>query len=799
MKKNTKKVLVALLSATCLTAGAFAVSACGNSETDTRDQDIVAIYNLYVANAEENKETPKSYDEWLASIKGEDGTDGADGKGISSVTSDDVTGGKKYTITYTDNTTYSFTVLNGTNGSDGNDGSNGKSAYQIAKEAGATAATEAEWVASLQGAAGTGISEVSVDTTTTVGTTVYTVTYTDGKSSTITVSNGANGKSAYELAVANGTTTAATEAAWLAELKGAQGDSAYQVWVSQQVSANAGTVAESYSYESYLAAIKGEDGVSVTSIDVVDASAVDAATTEDITGEDSTDNYIFFKITYSGSQAATYYKVAKATNGTNGKSAYELAVANGTTEASSEEEWLVELKGEDGDSAYQVWAAAQEADADTSEEAYLAAIKGEQGDKGDKGATGSIGFYASSAEQLQAAVNVDNAYVVLLNDITVTSTITISGKNVTVDGNDKTVSASETREIFEVTGGSTQAAAVTVTFKNITIRDIDSDSANCITTEGGYLTLNIDNVKLSAEGSAYGCALVFEGDQGTANNKHSIDVNIINGSVISSITYSDGSVAEAGKTDNIKSAGYTIISYDVVNLNIDDSTIQGWSALYLRGPNTFAELGSQTFISGLPECTNTKAYGVGSSGSVINITNSTLLGYNKFSGGSDDFAIIVLDDGDSIDDNITLNIVKSTLTAISAGNAIEEIVQYNAKRGYPNYTAVKIVESTINTTSGIMTLAEGFTVENGVTEGDTAEKNNTIEITNTTINSSATNGDITFNFEQGTVNGLTISITGSKLSGAVTQGANTTVILNEGNKNTDGSDYTAEVVVESHD
>jgi hypothetical protein len=135
--------LVALLSATCLTAGAFALSACGDKSSDERDQDIVAIYNLYVANADG---TPLSYEDWLATIKGEKGDTGATGatgakgdtgatgNGISSIavasaeeraaytattlTSNDIL----YKITYTSGNPTYFVVSNGAKGDKGDKG-----------------------------------------------------------------------------------------------------------------------------------------------------------------------------------------------------------------------------------------------------------------------------------------------------------------------------------------------------------------------------------------------------------------------------------------------------------------------------------------------------------------------------------------------------------------------------------------------------------------------------------------------------------------------------------------------------
>lgn len=80
--KKSKKLLIALLSATCLTAGAFGLAACGSAQDDA----LYKIYTEYVADAGDNA---KSYEEWLKDTlenvgkpgdKGEQGNPGADGK-----------------------------------------------------------------------------------------------------------------------------------------------------------------------------------------------------------------------------------------------------------------------------------------------------------------------------------------------------------------------------------------------------------------------------------------------------------------------------------------------------------------------------------------------------------------------------------------------------------------------------------------------------------------------------------------------------------------------------------------------
>lgn len=101
---------------------------------------------------------------------GTNGTNGADGRGITSITRTSGTGAAgttdTYTITYSDATTSTFTVVNGANGATGSTGPSGRGITSIARTSGT-------------GAAG------STDT--------YTITYSDATTSTFTVVNGANG------------------------------------------------------------------------------------------------------------------------------------------------------------------------------------------------------------------------------------------------------------------------------------------------------------------------------------------------------------------------------------------------------------------------------------------------------------------------------------------------------------------------------------------------------------------------------------------------------------------------------
>ena len=102
---------------------------------------------------------------------GAPGTNGTDGNGIASITKTGTAGlVDTYTITYTDNTTSTFTVTNGADGSPGAPGTPG------------TNGTDGNGIASITKTGTAGL----VDT--------YTITYTDNTTSTFTVTNGADGQ-----------------------------------------------------------------------------------------------------------------------------------------------------------------------------------------------------------------------------------------------------------------------------------------------------------------------------------------------------------------------------------------------------------------------------------------------------------------------------------------------------------------------------------------------------------------------------------------------------------------------------
>lgn len=126
-----KKILTVILSVICVVCFSLFFMGCNNDngdENSNNNEQIVAIYNTYVAYAEENGKTPLSYEDWLTSIKGEKGD-----KGDSGTNGQD---GKTPTIEIIDGYWYingentgvkaeGKDGVNGTNGTNGKDGQDG--------------------------------------------------------------------------------------------------------------------------------------------------------------------------------------------------------------------------------------------------------------------------------------------------------------------------------------------------------------------------------------------------------------------------------------------------------------------------------------------------------------------------------------------------------------------------------------------------------------------------------------------------------------------------------------------------
>ena len=298
---------------------------------------------------------------------GKDGKDGQNGKDGVSVAGVSVNGEGELIISFSDGKATNVGKVVGTSGLNGKDG---LSAYEIAVITGATtAATEAEWLQSLKGTAGTDGQTPYIGTNGNwwIGTTDTGVT-AGGRNGT----DGATGKSAYEIAKENGCTL--SEAEWLASLKGADGQNGSNGKSAYEIAKEAGLTTAATEAE-WLESLKGATGAAgqdgrdgkdgVNGKDGADGKD-GIAGKDGIDGKDGDTPFIgtngnwWIGTTDTGVKAAGPQgeqglkgdkgdKGETGAQGANGKSAYEIAIEkNLITNAVTEEQWLASLKGEKG-------------------------------------------------------------------------------------------------------------------------------------------------------------------------------------------------------------------------------------------------------------------------------------------------------------------------------------------------------------------------------------------------------------------------------------------------------------------
>ena len=298
---------------------------------------------------------------------GKDGKDGQNGKDGVSVAGVSVNDEGELIISFSDGKAANVGKVVGTSGLNGKDG---LSAYEIAVITGATtAATEAEWLESLKGTAGADGQTPYVGTNGNwwIGTTDTGVT-AGGRNGT----DGATGKSAYEIAKENGCTL--SEAEWLASLKGADGQNGSNGKSAYEIAKEAGLTTAATEAE-WLESLKGATGAAgqdgrdgkdgVNGKDGADGKD-GIAGKDGIDGKDGDTPFIgtngnwWIGTTDTGVKAAGPQgelglkgdkgdKGETGAQGANGKSAYEIAIEkNLITNAVTEEQWLASLKGEKG-------------------------------------------------------------------------------------------------------------------------------------------------------------------------------------------------------------------------------------------------------------------------------------------------------------------------------------------------------------------------------------------------------------------------------------------------------------------
>ncbi|MCR5786242.1 MAG: hypothetical protein K6G28_00880 [Acholeplasmatales bacterium] len=190
-KKIIALGLLALCGTATLTSCENAVDPVkSNAQTESENVELKAklqgIYALYEANG-----GTQTYEEWLDSIKGKDGTDGVSITSIEKTKSEDNV--DVYTITLSNGNTSTFNVVNGKDGIDGKDGVNGRDG--IDGKDGLNGRDGIDGKDGLNGKDGIdGVSITSIEKTSSEGNVdTYTITFSNGNTFEYTVTNGTDG------------------------------------------------------------------------------------------------------------------------------------------------------------------------------------------------------------------------------------------------------------------------------------------------------------------------------------------------------------------------------------------------------------------------------------------------------------------------------------------------------------------------------------------------------------------------------------------------------------------------------
>jgi len=242
-------------------------------------------------------------------------------------------------------------------------------------------------------------------------------------------------------------------------------------------------------------------------------------------------------------------------------------------------------------------------------------------------AIGSTG-YATLKDGIDAAQAGDT--VTLMKDVdmrayfSATSTRFPISRSITIDGQDHTITVGGRG--FGV--GMNATSNIDVTFKDVTVANSGSD-ARCIDTRGNLNSLTLDHVTLDTNGASGTTQPLTIG----GNQSSTATVVIKNGSKI--------------QTNDDGTAYYAIITFNPVNMTITDSTIKGWACIYAKG----------------------KVSSAGSAGSVFTITDSELVSKSVYSGTSNAFSMLQVEDN-----NVTFNITNTKIDINATGDQPQAIV-----------------------------------------------------------------------------------------------------------------------------
>lgn len=258
-------------------------------------------------------------------------------------------------------------------------------------------------------------------------------------------------------------------------------------------------------------------------------------------------------------------------------------------------------------------------------------------------------------DSLQEAVDAAEGYaagnvsptIKLLKDVNLTESVTLdasaikSGKYIKIDGQDHTLSASSVQQPFQIVGGADVAADVEVRISDLTMESTVAQ-ANLLSVAGGNFSLVLDTVTLDTTGASRNDRALSIGWNSTEPGTVGIEMTDC--------------------TLQASASGYAIMTYNPVELSIENSALTGYAALYMYNDNY--------------------GNGTGSAGSAVTIDGSTITANNPYATGSgSDFGAIVFKDKD-----IRVDIRNSDITVNATGTSHHGIVLFDTNTGSSIYT-----------------------------------------------------------------------------------------------------------------
>lgn len=258
-------------------------------------------------------------------------------------------------------------------------------------------------------------------------------------------------------------------------------------------------------------------------------------------------------------------------------------------------------------------------------------------------------------DSLQEAVDAAEGYaagnvsptIKLLKDVNLTESVTLdasaikSGKYIKIDGQDHTLSASSVQQPLQIVGGADVADDVEVRISDLTMESTVAQ-ANLLSVAGGNFSLVLDTVTLDTTGAGSNDRALSIGWNSTEPGTVGIEMTDC--------------------TLQASASGYAVMTYNPVELSIENSALSGYAALYMYNDNY--------------------GNGTGSAGSAVTIDGSTITANNPYATGSgSDFGAIVFKDKD-----IRVDIRNSDITVNATGTSHHGIVLFDTNTGSSIYT-----------------------------------------------------------------------------------------------------------------